>query len=167
MFRDILNFDSNIDEALSRIASSHRTCAIHLGIGAARDSDPFRIVDYSVNDVHIHNDANFPEYGMHVRKEGILYYDKTLQPSSDPCLPSLVEAFYGVLTPDVIIRNITAQFQTGDMHIAVMDFANRQFYVSNAGVYDPIIGAAEPAYDRSFVQISMDKLWDEKEPAAA
>ncbi len=164
MFRDILNFDSSIDEALSRIASSHRTCSIHLGVGAARDKDPFRLVDYSVNDVHIYNDVNFPEYGAHTNKGSLLYYDKTVQPSSNACLPALMDEFHGQLTPEVVIRNVTALHRTGDMHIAVMDFAGRNLYVSNAAVYDEAAGSAQPAYDRSFVQVSMDALWNEPKP---
>jgi isopenicillin-N N-acyltransferase-like protein len=167
MFRDILNFDSSVDEALSRIASSPRTCSLHLGVGAARDKDPFRLVDYSVNDVHIYNDVNFPEYGTHTNKGGVLYYDQHWQPSDDPCLPALVNEFHGQLTPEVVLRNVTALHQTGDMHIAVMDFAGRNLYVSNAAVYDAAVGSTpQPAYDRSFVQLSMDALWNEPKPAA-
>ena len=48
-----------------------------------------------------------------------------VQPSTDPCFASLLGEYYGYISPEVTIRNITSVFQTGDMHIAVFDFAEQ------------------------------------------
>ena len=93
-----------------------------------------------------------------------MFVDKHSQPSSDPCLPSLMDTFYGSLNSETTLRNITAQFQTGDMQVVVMDFAAGAAFVSNAGEADPVTGEAEKAYDREFTRIDMAAAFEEAAP---
>jgi len=60
---------------------------------------------------------------------------------------------------------VTAYEQTGDMHIAVFDWGNKQMYVSNAGLAD-VNGNAVPAYDRPFLRFDMEALWNQTLTAA-
>ena len=67
---------------------------------------------------------NFPSYENHDLFESLVFVDKHTQPSADPCLNNLLHKYYGSLDPQVTLQYITAQFQTGDMHIAIYDFEN-------------------------------------------
>jgi len=156
LLRDILQFDSNIDDALSRIASAHRTCSIHIGLGDI--SGEFKEIDYAHQSVTVYDDYNFPEYPGHPKFKGLVYLDKHVQPSHNQCLGSLLQKYYGQITPENTIQYITSLHQTGDMHIAIYDFANKYMYVSNASPVEHFV----KAYDRKFVRFNMGKLFNEK-----
>jgi len=156
LLRDILQFDSNIDDSLSRIASARRTCAIHIGLGDI--SGQFRAIDYSHEGVKIYDDYNFPLYSGHPKFKGLVYIDKHPQPSTNPCLGSLLQTYYGKITPENTIQYICALHQTGDMHIAIYDFAKKHMYVSNATPVQHLVNA----YDRKFIRFDLDKLFNEK-----
>jgi hypothetical protein len=58
--RDILQFDPDIDSALSRIANTQRTCSIWIGLGDY--TNQFRAVGYSYDYIDIYDDMNYPSY---------------------------------------------------------------------------------------------------------
>eukprot|EP01121_Diplochlamys_sp_Union-15-3_P011240 TRINITY_DN3231_c0_g3_i2.p1 TRINITY_DN3231_c0_g3~~TRINITY_DN3231_c0_g3_i2.p1 ORF type:complete len:430 (-),score=64.57 TRINITY_DN3231_c0_g3_i2:65-1327(-) len=158
LLRDILQFDKTIDDSLSRIINADRTCSIWIGLG-----DPvnkFRAVQYSYDYVNIYNDKNFPEYKNHPRMDGLVYVDKHVQPSTNPCLSSLLQQHYGSIDALTMFQHITAELETGNMHIAIYDFATSFMYVSNASPY--INGTYTPAYKRPFVQLNMNELFSQK-----
>jgi hypothetical protein len=92
--------------------------------------------------------------------DGLVYIDKHVQPSHNPCYGSLLQKYYGNLTPEITIRQIVALEQTGDMQIAVMDFASHQMYVANASPF--VNGTCVPAYQRPFVRLDMKALFEEQ-----
>ena len=67
---------------------------------------------------------NFPTYTNHDQFDSLVFVDKHTQPSSDPCLNSLLHEYYGSISPMNTLKYITSQFQTGNMHIAIYDFEN-------------------------------------------
>jgi hypothetical protein len=160
LLRDILQFDADIDQTLSRIASAERTCSIFIGLGD--HTNTFRAVEYSYQQIQVWNDYNFPAYKNHPRMPGLVFIDKHTQPSEDPCMGSLMQQYYGSLDAVTTIRYITALEQTGDMHIAIYDFANQYMYVSNASPYNSTTGSCVPAYERPFTRLDMGKLFKEK-----
>ena len=115
---------------------------------------------YSQPEVNIYNSRNFPTYENHDLFESLVFVDKHTQPSHDPCLNSLMHLYYGKLTPEVMMSNVTALFETGDMHIAVYSFQDNLMYVSNAS---PMIGndtsSVIPAYNRPFIRLNMTTLF--------
>jgi hypothetical protein len=48
-----------------------------------------------------------------------------------------VARYYGNINPQNTLQYITAQFQTGDMHIAIYDFENSMMYVGRLRVFPP------------------------------
>lgn len=158
LLRDILQFDEDTDEALSRIASAERTCSIFIGVGD--DNNDFKAVQYSHEEVHILNDRNFPQFANHTRHEGLVYVDKHVQWSKHQCMPALMNSLYGNLSPETIIRYVTALEQTGDMQVVVYDYLHHHMYVSNAAPVDAQ-GNCAKAYDRPFVRFHMDDLFGE------
>ncbi len=136
--------------------SDPSTCRI--GIGDSPNNH-FKAVGYSNQLVQVWNDRNYPAYPpAHDLFPGLVFIDKHVQPSHDQCLNNLMHTYYGRIEPLVTLRNITATFQTGDMHIAVYDFDNGFMYAANAGPADAN-GNAVSAYDRQFMRFNMTQLW--------
>jgi hypothetical protein len=83
MFRDILYDAHNLESAISILSTTHRTCAIHIGLASVEDKS-FRMFEYSEKDLNIYDDKNYTHYGAnHPKKAGLAYFDKHVQPSGD------------------------------------------------------------------------------------
>jgi len=164
LLRDILQFDADISSALSRIANAKRTCSIWVGLGDGYLNE-FRTVQYSHDYIQVYDDFNFPVYPpAHPQMEGVVFVDKHVQPSHDPCLGSLMQQYYGSLDVTNTIQYITAQLQTGDMHIGVYDFAQNLVYVANASPWNNATQTYVPAYNQQFVMLNATSLFDEPQP---
>ncbi len=68
--RDILQFDADVDSALSRIANAARTCSVWLGLGDPENE--FKAVGYAHDYILVYDDMNFPVYQV---RELINYTD--------------------------------------------------------------------------------------------
>jgi len=158
LLRDILQFDVDIDEALMRIENAARTCSIFIGLGDSTNT--FTALAYSYEEVLIWEEKNQPVYQNHPYIENVVYIDKHVQPSHDPCLASLLQTYYGRIDAVNSLRYITSQFKTGDMHIAIYDFHNSLMYVANASPMPNVV----PAYSRPFVRLDMAQLFNETRP---
>ncbi len=88
--------------------------------------------------------------------KNLVFINKHVQPSSEPCMNDLLHAAYGSVTGLLTLQYVTALEQTGDMHIAVMDWGADRLYVANAAP-----GGAQKAYDSTFVEFTMSALWAE------
>lgn len=196
LLQDILRWDLDSDAALSRIASANRTCSIWIGLGegevqgvqqtvpapvqprlsslpVATGAAPasFRLVAYSNELVNVFNPRNFPAYPNHDLFPGLVFVNKHVQPSSDPCMNDVMHWLYGNLTGISMAQYVTALDQTGDMHIAIYDYGQGQLYISNAspsgwvpGVGKPSPGTSSgadviPAYARPFLRFDVVSLW--------
>jgi isopenicillin-N N-acyltransferase-like protein len=163
LFQDILQFDLDTDQALSRIATANRTCAVWLGLGDAHGNGgggSFKAVQYSHQEVGVLNDRNFPAYPAHDRFAQLVFINKHVQPSAEPCMNDLMHAAYGSLTGRAAAQFVAALEQTGDMHVMAVDFAGAgELLVSNAGV-----GGALSAYDAPIVSFNLSALWAEPPP---
>lgn len=86
MFRDILYDAKDIKSALDILSNTHRTCAIHIGLGSATDHS-FRMFEYAQHTLNNYDDKNYTHYGAnHPKIPGIAYFDKNVQPSGDTCV---------------------------------------------------------------------------------
>lgn len=166
LFRDMLQFDENVTAAINRIETAHRTCSIFLGLGDHGDGN-FKAVEYSYERVEVFgDDTPFPGYEptppQHPLLTDVVYVDKHTQPSSDPCLGSLLQKYYGNIGPQALI-DVTALLQTGDMHAAIYDYKNDYVYVSVAtqtvAFPPPDPSTVFPSYNRQFIQLDMEALF--------
>jgi len=175
MLADIMRFDMDTDAALARIAGATRTCAIWLGFGQGERPNPlndtlpalpasFTLVQDSFQEIHFWNPENFPygdfPKGSHDYYPGVLFVDKKVQPSGNVCMNDVLGWGYGQWTAPLVYQTLTAMEQTGDMHIAVMDFDAKRIYVANAS---PTPNAS-PAYNNGFVAFDMQSLWQQPQP---
>jgi len=155
LLRDILQFDSDVDDAFTRITNAARTCSIWIGLGDYTNT--FKITAYSVDNVTYWDEHNFPAYEGHPKFPGVLYLNKYQQPSHNACLGSLIQEFYGNLTAQNMISWLVAVSQTGDQHIAVYDYTNMYMYVASASPY--VNGTTTPAWERQFLRLNLNELW--------
>ncbi len=58
VFRDIMYEAHNIETAIKILATTHRTCAIHIGIGSVEDKS-FRMLLYSEKTLTVYDDKNY------------------------------------------------------------------------------------------------------------
>lgn len=162
LLRDILQFDVDIDSALNRIYGAERTCSIFVGLGD-NTINQFRAVEYSHDYVRVGDDRNFPEWDDHPSIDNVVYIDKHKQPSTDPCLGSLLEKYYTDLDCVTLLQKVAPVHETGDMHVAVYDFSQNYMYVSNASPVPNNGNASEviPAYNRPYIRLDMLSLFAE------
>jgi len=160
LLRDILQYDADVDSAISRIATAQRTCALFLGLGDPQNG--FRAVEYAYDNVTILDDVNFPNWPNHFKAPGIVYVDKHVQPSSNQCVGSVLKEFYGNIDASTYYNYVAPMHQTGDMHIAVYDYLNNLMFVANASPY--INNTCTPAYQRPFIRLNMTDLFSQPAP---
>ncbi|CAF4766889.1 unnamed protein product, partial [Rotaria magnacalcarata] len=63
----------------------------------------FRGIEYSANELNVYNWEDMFDTQHHPRLKDVVYWDKHVQPSDDPCLGSLLVEGYGQLNPEIII----------------------------------------------------------------
>lgn len=162
VLRDILQYDQTVAEGLARLESTNRTCSIFVGLGDVAPGGPhYNVIEYSLDEVTSYNDTNFTQ--PHTNFKDVVYVDKHTQPSTHPCLPSLIKEYYGQIDAETVFRQLTARFQTGDLHIAVFDFERRLMYAANASPPSANGTAGTPAYDMPFTQIDLAALFSEEQ----
>jgi len=167
LFRDMLQFDKSVEQAITRINNAHRTCSVFLGIGD-HGTGNFKAVEYSHDRVVVFGDNSpFPGYAptpsQHPLMNGVVYVDKHTQPSGDPCLASIIQASYGKIDVKTII-DLAALLQTGDMHAAIFDYAHDYMYVALASQTIPYPAPTpdpvQPAFNRQFISLNMTDLFN-------
>ncbi|KYR03163.1 acid ceramidase-like protein [Tieghemostelium lacteum] len=171
--RNMLQYDTSIDEVLNRIYNTQRTCSIFLGVGSNESSQAV-VVEYSHDVVRVFDDDTpFPGYAPqspeHPFFNDIVYVDKHTQPNSDPCMPSLISEYYGQINAQALI-NLVAQFQTGDLHAAIYDFEANTVYISVASTFQPSLWplpnpkSITAAYENQWIQLDMNTLFSTSNP---
>jgi hypothetical protein len=167
--RHILEHSKTRRDAELYLRSITRTFAIFMGIGDYA-SQKFDLVSYKREAVRVYDDQSINEVtSMPVIKD-VTYVDKHPQPSSDPALPQVLQDLYGDLSMENA-RIATQYHGTGDVHIAVYDYTDRQMLVSIGrvnceGNYYPTEDNSDEkawmAFNRPFLQFDLDSLFEGK-----
>lgn len=161
ILRDILQFDTTIDDAINRMINSRRTCDLILGVGDGK-LGIFRAFQYSYSTLRIQDDLNMmPNASWHPRIKHMVYYGMDwICPSYNQVLSEQLTKYYGSFSPDVGLRYITPVEKSGDSHAAYYDLTAMHLYVAFAGPHNSTGSPA--AFDRQYVQYDVRKLLDEK-----
>ncbi|CAF1008294.1 unnamed protein product [Rotaria sordida] len=170
VLRDVVQFANSIDTALTMMTNAHRTCSIHLGLGSYERNTSiitdanigFRGIEYSARELNVYNWEDMFNTKTHPVLQDIVYWDKHVQPSGDPCLGSLLVANYGHLDPATIIYNVTSLSETGNTMNVVLDYVENAVYIAYSAPDDPQ-GPLE-AFKRAHTRIDMSKLFAELAP---
>lgn len=175
--REVVEFFSTVEDGVQHVKDSRRTCSTFMGIGGRSTSsnnglggeilltDHVNVTEYTDTNYH----DVFPENQTkgtpeHLVRPGLVYVDKTLQPSHDNCTNALMDESYGQLDAAVLIQNVLPQARTGDLHAAVYEFAadgsTSTIFVGFPGTDDADgSGKPIPAYQRSFVRMDLDAIF--------
>uniref|UniRef100_A0A7S3G4I9 Acid ceramidase-like protein n=2 Tax=Palpitomonas bilix TaxID=652834 RepID=A0A7S3G4I9_9EUKA len=162
ILRDILQFDVTIDDSISRIVNADRTCDLILGVGDGKLNE-FRSVQYSHSVARFFDDKNLLPLNetWHPRIPDTVYHGMDwLCPGYSVVLANQIKEHHGGINADIAIHNILPVVQTGDLHIAVYDFANDAIFIANARK-DAASGPLN-AYDRTFTKLSVSALFGEE-----
>jgi len=167
LLRDILQYDTTLDDAINRMANARRTCDLILGVGDGKES-LFRGMEYSYSVLDVMDDDNLRPFNntWHPRIPGVVYWGMDWDcPTYNLILSEQIKKFYGQITPQIAIQYFTAVEQSGDNHLAYYDLTDMQFYVSFAAQF--YIGGPVPGYARQFVQWDAYALFNETAPTSA
>jgi len=170
VLRDVVQFADSIDSAITMFANAKRTCSLHLGLGSysrnstTHDDDEvgFRAIEYSAKELNIFNWQDMYNTPAHPQLKDVVYWDKHVQPSNNPCLGSLLVDGYAHLDAESIIRNVTSLAETGETLNLILDYGENAAYLAYSAPNDPQ-GPLE-AYNRAHTRLDMAKLFAEPRP---
>jgi len=161
LMRDVLQFDANLDAAITRLSNAKRTCAIWLGCGDGKpDINRVNLFQYSASDLVVIDYNTVIPYPSNASKyEHPLIRDVVYWGVNQQCYSALLQQQRGNITPQTTISNIISLSRTGNLHAAIFDLTKMFMYVANARAD----GESGPpnAYERSFVQFNMTALFSE------
>lgn len=170
LMRDILQFDTSLQESIRRIEAAHRTCSIWLGVGDSHQKT-FRLIEYSKSTANVFDDRNvtminesrfnrehcddtcYHNYTM----TDLVYWGVHLG-----CWNQVLHNGYGKITAATVMEMV-GKVQTGDLQSVVYDLEAFEMYVSNARA-DTEQGQKN-AYDRQFVKLDMKSLFQVPKPS--
>ena len=164
LLRDFLEFDSSVWESVKRIQNANRTCNLILGVGDGK-TGAARGFASSAGQLLVFDDTNLEPFNAtgdtwHPRFQDTVYWGMDwLCPGYSRPLSALISEHYGALTPQIIISDIAARVQTGDVHAAVYDLTLQHLYVSFMARTTGSEGQPEMAYDRPWSQLDLGVLF--------
>ena len=170
VLRHILEFSESREAAERYMRTAHRTWAIWVGLGDYA-SQRFDIVAYNQSASVTYTDVTMPGLTGQPYLESVVYVDRHGQPSYEGAagtLPTALTDFYGNISLET--TKIIMKFHgSGDHHIAVYNYRDRQMYLSvgrvNAdGYYGPQGGDLDlwKAFNRPYLKFNMDDLFEGK-----
>ena len=100
------------------------------------------------------DDKNYTHYSeAHPQLDGVVYYDKGIQPSDDPCLGAILSESHGNINAETLYSAVPGFHKTGDCQVAVMDLKNQELWVSYLGA------GKEMGFERSPMHVDLKKFW--------
>jgi len=161
LLREILQFDYTLDDAINRMINHRRTCNLILGVGDGKSSS-FRGMQYSYSVLNVFDDMNMrPNNGTwHPKVPDVVYWGMDWDcPSFNYVLSGQIKKYYGQITPELAIRELTPIEKSGDDHLAYYDLTDMELFVSFAGTHTS--GGPAPAYARQFSKFDLRALFSE------
>ncbi|KAJ9457972.1 Protein dcd1B [Diplonema papillatum] len=169
VIRNILQFVTSKDEAYAYTSRLPRTWGVWLGVGDV-SSQQFRALQYQMSEVKSYDYMNISQATNGTEIDHVVYVDRHPQPSHDPAMYNALKMFPGNLTGLNIAQNVPRLTRSGDVHLAVFDFAEEQVYMgfglTNANWTSYGVDDAGMACYRPLLRFSMPSFWSEKRPTA-
>ena len=111
-----------------------------------------------------YDDKTLPGLTNQTQFNNVAYIDKHPQPSSHPDMPALVKQWYGNLSGTNVAQNLPRGMQSGDVHVAVYDFANEQVLFATGTTDGPAGPYTRLACNSPFIRMDTESLWSEPKP---
>jgi hypothetical protein len=158
LLRDILQFDTSLDEAISRIKNAPRTTSLLYGIGDG-EIGQLRGFQTSHTLCNVYEPDNLePLTPTHQRIEDIVYWGMSWNvPAYDGPLHDKLIEHYGKINADITISDILPSVKTGNLQAVVYDLTAMNIWIANARADDE--NGPLPAYERQFVRFEMNELF--------
>jgi len=159
LLRDILQFDETVDDSITRMANSVRTCDLILGVGDGKLNE-FKGFEYSSEYLYVIDDINLRPVNQtwHPQINDVVYWGMDwLCPSYNLVLSGQIQKYYGEITPQIAIQYLTAVEMSGDNHIVYYDLTNSLFYVSFGAPF--ACGGPAAGYARQFSVLDANVLF--------
>jgi len=158
LLRDILQFDTSLDEAIARVCSAPRTTSLMYGIGDG-ELGQLRGLQTSHTLCNVFEPDNLePLTESHQRIEDIVYWGMSWNvPRYDRALHDKLVEHYGQINAAVTINDIVTSVGTGNLQTVVYDLTAMKIWVANARAE----GESGPleAYNRQFLEFDMNSLF--------
>jgi hypothetical protein len=161
VLRDVLQFSTTLDEALSSVKQSNRTCNLIIGVGDG-NNEIVNGIEYGGRVFQPYNDTTLLPVNntWHPQVPDVVYNGMDwLCPGYTSKLGGELAKYHGSISPQIVVGNILPTVQTGNLHIAVYDLTDNFMHVSfcrnsTAPVSEPLY-----AYERQFTSINMTSIF--------
>jgi isopenicillin-N N-acyltransferase-like protein len=161
VLRDVAETATGLDSALAVIENANRTCNLIIGIGSGKDGVA-NGVEYSGYVAVPYNDTTLLPANdtWHAQIPGVVYNGMDWDcPTYTGVLHDQLAKYRGSIDAATAVGHILPTVQTGNLHIAVTDLTDSQFFVSfmrmtTASEDEPFF-----AYERQFTQLDMPTLF--------
>ncbi|NLH15039.1 MAG: hypothetical protein GX455_00525 [Phycisphaerae bacterium] len=159
LLRDILQFDENLDAAITRVKNARRTTSLMYAIGDGRKGR-VKALQTSRTLCNIFDWDNLePNVQTHPRLEDVVYWGMSWNvPRYDQPLHDQLKVHYGRINAPVVIENILPTVRTGNLQVAIYDLTALKIWTANARAE----GESGPlnAYERTFIEVDMKTVFE-------
>mmetsp|Transcript_7353 Transcript_7353/g.10840 ORF Transcript_7353/g.10840 Transcript_7353/m.10840 type:complete len:413 (+) Transcript_7353:107-1345(+) len=165
LLRDILQYDQTLDDSITRMATTRRTCDLALGVGDGK-LGTFRGFAYSHDSFQVLDDINAKPKNdsWHPPIKNVYYLGMDwLCPPYNLRLGEQIKKYHGKINPEVMMQQVVPMTTTGNLQVSIYDLTEQVAYVSYARG-DNEDGPAY-AYDRRYIRIDTKQLWNVTKPA--
>lgn len=159
LLRDVLQFDTSLDDAINRIQHAPRTTSLIYGIGDG-ELGQLRGFQTSHTLCKVFSPDNLePVTATHKRIEDIVYWGMSWDvPDYDGPLHNKLVQHYGNINAAVTINDIITSVGTGNLQTVVYDLTAMKMWVANARA-DHEAGPLD-AYNRQFIEFDMTATFE-------
>ncbi len=161
-----MKYETNLNDAVTRVENSNRTCNLIIGVGSGKDS-LVNGLEYSGYVLNPYNDSTLLPVNdtWHPVIPGVVYNGMDwLCPNYDTVLAQQLQTWYGFIDEQTLIHNVLPTVQTGDLHIAVYDLTSSNIFVSFMRTENADPNEPQYAYERQFTHLDMNRIFATKKP---
>ncbi len=160
VLRDVLQWDSTLDQSVNRMKTTKRTCNLILGVGDGKNE--FRSFQYSHSVCNVVGDTNpLPKEDWHLPIENAVYYGMDwLCPPYHERLHEMLTKYHGNITAEVSISHIVPGLNSGNLQVVVYDLSYEKVYFAYGYVTED--NKKIDAYMRPFIGLDLKKIFAHK-----
>jgi hypothetical protein len=164
VLRDVLQFSSTLEEGIKSIQESNRTCNLIIGLGDGKENY-VNGIEYSGYVANPYDDETLLPVNdtWHPKIQNVVYNGMDWNcPTYTSVLGEQLQKYHGKIDAVSISRYILPTVQTGNLHIAITDLTDMQYFLAFARASTADESEPFNAYERQFTQIDMKALFEEK-----
>ena len=164
VLRDVLQYSTTLEEGIKSIQESNRTCNLIIGLGDGKEGY-VNGIQYSGYVANPYDDETLLPVNdtWHPQIQNVVYNGMDWNcPTYTSILGEQLQKYHGKIDANTIYRYILPTVQTGNLHIAITDLTDMQYFLSFARASTADESEPFNAYERQFTQIDMKVLFEEK-----